>query len=483
MYDQEMSNKLGNDVIVQPEVVVPRRLGLSSGIAFVVGTIIGSGIFISPKGVLLGTGSVGLCLVAWGLSAGDGGTWTSPAQLVKSLTVAEYISRAALDECQRTQGWTKLTAAVVIISVAIVNVLSVRLAARTQVLFSVIKVGGLLVIIGGGICSLVKGNYGILESGFEGSNAELSGIASALYSGLWAFGGWGNLNYAMEELKKPQRNLPLSIGVSMLTVFFIYMLVNVTYFTLLTKDEFLSSWAVGVTWAEKLFGGGAIFVPIIVACSVFGSANGGAFVNSRMIFAAARDRNFPSLLCYLNVHSLIPTPSVILMTVLALIYLVLPGNVGSILNLTGFIVWGTYGLIMVAHIVFKFQKDTKDTPRVVRVPIFVSLVVLVTCVYLVVAPFLDGVKMEIFVQFPSAVPRDISSLRYTPMTIHAPSETYNELSVCYCLHGVKGVNSTFRKSNQKRPRWLNIVLVRPRTRTLIKTQKFCEIQNNMDCVH
>lgn len=54
-------------------------------------------------------------------------------------------------------------------------------------------------------------------------------------------------------------------------------------------------------------------------------------------------------------------------TMLALIYLVLPGNVGSILNLTGFIVWGTYGLIMVAHIVFKFQKDTKDTPRVVRV--------------------------------------------------------------------------------------------------------------------
>lgn len=43
------------------------------------------------------------------------------------------------------------------VSVAIVNVLSVRLAARTQVLFSVIKVGGLLVIIGGGIYSLVKG--------------------------------------------------------------------------------------------------------------------------------------------------------------------------------------------------------------------------------------------------------------------------------------------------------------------------------------
>lgn len=51
----------------------------------------------------------------------------------------------------------KILIRVFAVSVAIVNVLSVRLAARTQVLFSVIKVGGLLVIIGGGIYSLVKG--------------------------------------------------------------------------------------------------------------------------------------------------------------------------------------------------------------------------------------------------------------------------------------------------------------------------------------
>lgn len=47
-----MSNKLGNDVIVQPEVVVPRRLGLSSGIAFVVGTIIGA-LVMAELGLLL----------------------------------------------------------------------------------------------------------------------------------------------------------------------------------------------------------------------------------------------------------------------------------------------------------------------------------------------------------------------------------------------------------------------------------------------
>ncbi|XP_078311025.1 b(0,+)-type amino acid transporter 1-like isoform X4 [Crassostrea virginica] len=350
------------------EVHVPRRLGLPSGVSFIVGSIIGSGIFISPKGVLLGTGSVGLCLVAWGVSAvisfcgalvmaelglllpKSGGpyiyllkafgnfpafmvVWVHavviiPASLlVKSLTVAEYISRAAMDDCQQTQGWTKIMAAFVIISVTIVNVLSVQLAARTQILFTVIKVGGLLVIIGGGIYQLFIGHTGILDTGFEGSSTAISGYAAALYSGLWAFDGWGNLNFVVEELKNPRRNLPLSIGLSMLLVVVVYMLVNVSYFTLLTKDEFLSSWAVG----EAL---------------------------------------------------------------LAFLFLSLPGNVGSIINMTGFISWATYGLVMVAHIVFKFRSDTKDIPRLIRVPIAVSLVVLVLCLYLVVAPFLDGLHTE-----------------------------------------------------------------------------------------
>ncbi|XP_022343202.2 b(0,+)-type amino acid transporter 1-like isoform X1 [Crassostrea virginica] len=417
------------------EVHVPRRLGLPSGVSFIVGSIIGSGIFISPKGVLLGTGSVGLCLVAWGVSAvisfcgalvmaelglllpKSGGpyiyllkafgnfpafmvVWVHavviiPASLlVKSLTVAEYISRAAMDDCQQTQGWTKIMAAFVIISVTIVNVLSVQLAARTQILFTVIKVGGLLVIIGGGIYQLFIGHTGILDTGFEGSSTAISGYAAALYSGLWAFDGWGNLNFVVEELKNPRRNLPLSIGLSMLLVVVVYMLVNVSYFTLLTKDEFLSSWAVGETWAEKILGEASLFIPIIVACSVFGAACNGAFLGSRVIFAAARDHNFPEVLCYLNVNSLLPTPSVILTALLAFLFLSLPGNVGSIINMTGFISWATYGLVMVAHIVFKFRSDTKDIPRLIRVPIAVSLVVLVLCLYLVVAPFLDGLHTE-----------------------------------------------------------------------------------------
>ncbi|CAC5405975.1 SLC7A9 [Mytilus coruscus] len=104
-------------------VSIKRRLGFCSGVALIVDGIIGSGIFVSPKGILENTGSVSLSLVIW--------------------CVCGFIS--------------------------------------------------------------ILSTYGSLATDFEGSEKNPLVWVSAIYSGMWAFGGWSNLNFVIEELQNPKR--------------------------------------------------------------------------------------------------------------------------------------------------------------------------------------------------------------------------------------------------------------------------------------
>jgi len=52
-----------------------------------------------------------------------------------------------------------------------------------------------------------------LHNSFDGTSARISDIAYAFYGGLWAYDGWNNLNYVIEELDNPLRNLPRSYGI------------------------------------------------------------------------------------------------------------------------------------------------------------------------------------------------------------------------------------------------------------------------------
>lgn len=128
----------------------------------------------------------------------------------------------------------------------VVNCYSVKLAARIQVIFTAAKLLAIGVIIVGGLVHIAKGNTEILETGFEGTSVQPGKIAIAFYNAMWAYDGWNNLNYVTEEIIEPQKNLPraIMIGIPLVTV--LYLLVNVSYFSVLTFSELLSSPAVAV---------------------------------------------------------------------------------------------------------------------------------------------------------------------------------------------------------------------------------------------
>lgn len=230
-----------------------REVGIIGAVSFIAGTIIGSGIFISPQYVLSAVGSPGASLIIWaccGIIAMLGGLCYAELGTVfpesggeyiymlrtagkvvgfmyafsfvmvirpasntgVALSFAEYVVAPFYNGCTPPQLVVKLVAAGAIMMLSAVNCLSVRLATGIQVVSMVVKVLALAVIILGGVVMLLQGHTENFDNSFEGTNVGVSSIGIAFYQGLWSYDGWNTLNYLTEELKHPE------VRVSLLTI-------------------------------------------------------------------------------------------------------------------------------------------------------------------------------------------------------------------------------------------------------------------------
>ncbi|XP_054710188.1 b(0,+)-type amino acid transporter 1-like [Uloborus diversus] len=413
-------------------IALKRRVGLLSGVALIVGTMIGSGIFVSPKGVLLRSGSVGLSLVIWAgcgilsllgaLCYAELGTmitksgaeysymmdafgplpaflfsWVSVLVLKPSmlaiicLSLGKYVVEPFYIECVPEMLSVKLFAAFSIGVITYINCQSVKLATRIQNFFTTAKLLAIAIIVVGGSIKLVQGHTQHLATGFDGVSVSFSDIATAFYSGLWAYDGWNNLNYVTEELKNPYVNLPLAISIGIPVVTFCYILVNISYITVMSSAELLASEAVAVTWAGRVLGVLAFVMPISVALSSFGAGNGSCFTGGRLCYVAAREGHLVDILSYLHVRRHTPSPALIFNAILA-ICMIVPGDIGSLIDFFSFTAWLFYGMTFLALIVMRHTKP--DLRRPYKVPIWIAYVVLVISVFLVVAPIVENPQIE-----------------------------------------------------------------------------------------
>lgn len=236
-----------------------------------------------------------------------------------------------------------------------INCYNVKLVARVTDIFTGTKILALLVIVGVGIYYLFGGDTNNLSEPMEGSYSSPGFIALAFYNGLFSYSGWNYLNFVTEELKNPYKNLPKAICISMPVVTIVYVITNAAYFTVLSKEEILSSLAVAVTFADKvgfllyflgnlfnpllsfqMLGYGAWIMPVFVACSTFGSLNGAIFASSRLFFVGARNGHLPAALSLINVNCLTPIPSLIFLCIITL-FLLFTDDVYSLINYVSFV--------------------------------------------------------------------------------------------------------------------------------------------------
>lgn len=407
--------------------ILARTLGLRDLVLIVVGTVIGSGIFIVPATVLAQTdGRVGLALTVWlmagvlsllgaltygELGAADpeaGGLYVYvrdafgpfPAFLygwtlffvissgsVATLAVAFTGYLGALVPLGEIS--TRLVPVAMIATVAAVNILGTRRGSALQNWTTLLKVVAILLMsvllialgsggeevagVGGGAAGAggVAGGAGVDAAGREAvapllSLSTLSAVGLAMIGVLWAYEGWQYATFSAGETKDPSRTFPLAIGAGTAALIVIYMLANIGYVSALGVDAAAQSTSIAADAVRVILGpGAAALIAVAILVSMFSAANGLTLTAPRAYFAMARDGLFFKGLA--TVHPRYGTPAVaIFASSLWAMVLAATGTFQQLLTYVVFVGWIFYALGAMS--IFVYRRRSPDAHRPFRVP-------------------------------------------------------------------------------------------------------------------
>lgn len=419
---------------LRPELA--RDLGVSHASAVVVGTIIGSGIFLVPTEMMQAVGSAKLVYLAWlvgGLlsffgaltyaelgamkpqAGGEyvyvrdaygplGGflyawTWFVIAKPASVATIAIGLVRILgtfsifsffpthVISVPFAVTWGQLVSITAAVLISLLNYFGVKRAGEFQLVFTVLKVAiilGIVVICFSGAGNAAGRGWSNFATTFTGAKGGVAGFMAALVAALWAYDGWNDLNMVAGEVKKPERSIPIALIAGVATVGLLYILVNAGVQYVLPASAIAASPRPASDAVALVMGRmGASIVSAGMAISMLVTLNGTIMSGARVPFAVARDGYFFSALA--DVHPRFHTPSVaiVFQAVLSIILLLLGGNFRQLFSLAIFAEWLFYMIAGSTIFVFRWRDPQAARPyRVFGYPFVPALFILVAAVLL-----------------------------------------------------------------------------------------------------
>ncbi len=392
---------------------LPRVLGASQATAIVVGTIIGSGIFLVPREMMRDVGSSSLVYLAWivgGLlslfgamtyaelgamlpyAGGEyvylrGAYGDTPAFLYMWtwFAVAKPASIAAVTSgLARTLGvfpafhflsdqvpgplpllWSQVFAIAVTWFMTGLNYLGIKKAGDFQLVFTILK--GILILIVAALCfASASGSWGNFATSLPNAAGGVSGFMAALIATLWAYDGWNDLTMVAGEVRRPERSLPIALIGGLFIVGVLFMATNAAIQYILPAAQIAASERPAVAALSVVAGPrGAGFVAAAMALSIFVTLNGTVMSGARIPFAAARDRLFFRQFAHIHPRFQSPSTSLVVQGLLSTVLLLFLSQFQQHFELAVFAEWLFY--MLTATTVFVYRRRHPEMARPYRV--------------------------------------------------------------------------------------------------------------------
>jgi basic amino acid/polyamine antiporter, APA family len=393
-----------------------RELGVSQASAVVVGTIIGSGIFLVPAEMMRAVGSARLVYLAWivggllsffgaltyaelgamkpqaggeyvyvrdayGPLAGFlyGWTWFLIAKPASVATIVTGLVRilgtfsafsflsANLVSTPFAVTWGQIFAILAAVLISLLNYFGVKRAGEFQLAFTVLKIviilGIVVVCFAGG--NSAGGTWSHFSSTFSAARGGVTGFMAALVAALWAYDGWNDLNMVGGEVKHPERNIPIALIAGVAIVGALYMLTNAGVQYMLPANAIAASPRPASDAVALVIGRiGAGIVSAGMAVSMLVTLNGTIMSGARVPYAVARDGYFFRALAEVNPRFHTPSVALLVQAVLSILLLLLGANFRQLFSLAIFAEWLFY--MIAGSTVFVFRRRDPDAVRPYR---------------------------------------------------------------------------------------------------------------------
>ena len=411
-----------------PAVGLVRGLGVLAATAIVIGDVIGTGVFLKARIMTCNVDTPGMVMTVWvvaGLLSLAGALTYAELAAMMPRAGGEYVFiRQAYGRLPSfLYGWTRFFVAstggiaglsagfaifinvlsggalqgpwltidlpgrqmaltglegmaiAAILVVTFVNCTAVAVSGRIAFVMTACKIA-LVLGVGLGAMLLADGSWAHFALANDGGACEgvaaatrggVAGFGAAMLGALWAYNGWNEVTYVAEEVKDPQRNLPLALIGGIGVIATLYVLANAAYFFVLTPTEVANipaSSAVATEVVTRVLGGGAATVMAgVLAMSIFGALQIASLVCARIPYAMARDGVFFAGLARLSPRTRVPIRALVAQAAWSIV-LVLSGSFDTLTDYAIFSILIFVGLVTAS--VFVFRRRMPDAERAYR---------------------------------------------------------------------------------------------------------------------